>query len=147
MFSYQRADLAITDLTITSEREEVIDFSIPFMNLGEIKYLNLSKVRQPYSLLLPPGIAILYVKPQKAPPKIFSFMDPFSSEVWIYLGIAYVGVSICFFILGRLSPTEWDNPYPCIEEPEELENQFTINNSLWFTTGALLQQGSEIAPK
>ncbi|BFF90810.1 glutamate receptor ionotropic kainate 2 [Drosophila madeirensis] len=121
-----RADLAITDLTITSEREEVIDFSIPFMNLG---------------------IAILYVKPQKAPPALFSFMDPFSEEVWLYLGIAYVGVSLCFFILGRLSPTEWDNPFPCIEEPEELENQFTINNSLWFTTGALLQQGSEIAPK
>ncbi|XP_043065157.1 uncharacterized protein LOC108093341 [Drosophila ficusphila] len=121
-----RADLAITDLTITSEREEVIDFSIPFMNLG---------------------IAILYVKPQKATPALFSFMDPFSSEVWLYLGIAYVGVSLCFFIIGRLSPIEWDNPYPCIEEPEELETQFSINNSLWFTTGALLQQGSEIAPK
>nr|XP_017102043.2 glutamate receptor ionotropic, kainate 2 [Drosophila bipectinata] len=121
-----RADLAITDLTITAEREEVIDFSIPFMNLG---------------------IAILYVKPQKAPPALFAFMEPFSSEVWLYLGIAYVGVSLCFFILGRLSPTEWDNPYPCIDEPEELENQFTLNNSIWFTTGALLQQGSEIAPK
>ncbi|KRF99742.1 uncharacterized protein Dwil_GK22709 [Drosophila willistoni] len=121
-----RADLAISDLTITSEREEVIDFSIPFMNLG---------------------IAILYVKAQKAPPALFSFMDPFSKEVWLYLGIAYLGVSLCFFILGRLSPTEWDNPYPCIEEPEELENQCSINNSLWFTTGALLQQGSEIAPK
>ncbi|KAM7360463.1 glutamate receptor IID [Cochliomyia hominivorax] len=121
-----RADLAITDLTITSEREEVIDFSIPFMNLG---------------------IAILYLKPQKGEPTTFSFMDPFSKQVWKYLGIAYLGVSICFFILGRLSPTEWDNPYPCIEEPEELENQFTINNSLWFTTGAFLQQGSEVAPK
>ncbi|XP_053947507.1 glutamate receptor ionotropic, kainate 2-like [Anastrepha ludens] len=121
-----RAELAITDLTITSEREEIIDFSIPFMNLG---------------------IAILYIKPQKAPPELFSFMDPFSDEVWIYLGLVYIGISFCFFILGRLSPTEWDNPYPCIEEPEELENQFTLNNSFWFTTGAFLQQGSEIAPK
>ncbi|XP_067619823.1 glutamate receptor ionotropic, kainate 2-like isoform X2 [Eurosta solidaginis] len=121
-----RADLAITDLTITSERQEIIDFSIPFMNLG---------------------IAILYIKPQKAPPELFSFMDPFSGEVWIYLGLVYIGVSFCFFILGRLSPTEWDNPYPCIAEPEELENQFTLNNSFWFTTGAFLQQGSEIAPK
>lgn len=32
---YQRADLAVTDLTITSEREEAIDFTIPFMNLGK----------------------------------------------------------------------------------------------------------------
>lgn len=30
----QRADLAIGDLTITYEREAVIDFSMPFMNLG-----------------------------------------------------------------------------------------------------------------
>ncbi|XP_011185912.1 glutamate receptor ionotropic, kainate 2 isoform X1 [Zeugodacus cucurbitae] len=121
-----RAELAITDLTITSEREEIIDFSIPFMNLG---------------------IAILYTKPQKSPANYFSFLDPFSREVWIYLGLVYIGISLCFFILGRLSPTEWDNPYPCIEEPEELENQFTLNNSFWFTTGAFLQQGSEIAPK
>lgn len=32
----QRADLAIGDLTITYEREAVIDFSMPFMNLGTI---------------------------------------------------------------------------------------------------------------
>ncbi|KAH8292071.1 hypothetical protein KR054_004432 [Drosophila jambulina] len=121
-----RADLAITDLTITSEREEAIDFTIPFMNLG---------------------IAILYLKPQKATPELFTFMDPFSEEVWWFLGASFLGVALSFFILGRLSPSEWDNPYPCIEEPEELENQFTIGNSIWFTTGALLQQGSEIGPK
>jgi glutamate receptor, ionotropic, invertebrate len=74
-------------------------------------------------------------------------MSPFSTEVWLYLGVAYLGVSISLFVLGRLSPCEWDNPYPCIEEPEELENQFSMANSLWFTIGALLQQGSEIAPK
>jgi ABC-type amino acid transport substrate-binding protein len=31
----QRADLAICDLTITQEREQMIDFTMPFMNLGE----------------------------------------------------------------------------------------------------------------
>ena len=30
----QKADLAITDLTITYEREQAVDFSMPFMNLG-----------------------------------------------------------------------------------------------------------------
>ncbi|XP_055383679.1 glutamate receptor ionotropic, kainate 2-like [Condylostylus longicornis] len=121
-----RVDLAITDLTITSQREAGVDFTIPFMNLG---------------------IAILYKKPQKEPPKLFSFMDPFSKEVWMYLGLAYLGVSLSLFILARLSPMEWDNPYPCIEKPIELENQFSFSNSLWFSTGALLQEGSEIAPK
>ncbi|XP_055849579.1 glutamate receptor ionotropic, kainate 2-like isoform X2 [Episyrphus balteatus] len=120
------ADLGVTDLTITSEREAGVDFTIPFMNLG---------------------ISILYKKPRKDPPKLFSFMDPFSGEVWVYLGIAYFGVSLSLFILGRISPYEWENPYPCIEEPTELENQLSLGNSLWFTTGSLLQQGSEIAPK
>jgi hypothetical protein len=32
---FQRADLAICDLTITHEREQLIDFTMPFMNLGE----------------------------------------------------------------------------------------------------------------
>ncbi|XP_055907531.1 glutamate receptor ionotropic, kainate 2-like [Eupeodes corollae] len=121
-----RADLGITDLTITSEREAGVDFTIPFMNLG---------------------ISILYQKPRKADPKLFSFMDPFSGKVWLWLGISFFGVSLAFFILGRIAPGEWDNPYPCIEEPEELENQLSMGNSIWFATGALLQQGSEIAPK
>ncbi|XP_062537416.1 glutamate receptor ionotropic, kainate 2 isoform X3 [Armigeres subalbatus] len=121
-----RADLAITDLTITSDRESAVDFTMPFMNLG---------------------ISILYRKPTKEPPSLFSFMSPFSKQVWLYLGGAYMMVSMSLFILGRLSPKEWDNPYPCIEEPEELENQFSLSNSMWFTIGALLQQGSEIAPK
>uniref|UniRef100_A0A903WS89 Uncharacterized protein n=1 Tax=Anopheles gambiae TaxID=7165 RepID=A0A903WS89_ANOGA len=121
-----RADLAITDLTITSDRESAVDFTMPFMNLG---------------------ISILYRKPTKEPPSLFSFMSPFSKQVWLYLGGAYMMVSMSLFILGRISPKEWDNPYPCIEEPEELENQFSFSNSMWFTIGALLQQGSEIAPK
>ncbi|KAH8418012.1 hypothetical protein KR222_010349, partial [Zaprionus bogoriensis] len=121
-----RADMGITDLTMTSERESGVDFTIPFMNLG---------------------IAILFRKPMKEPPKLFSFMSPFSGEVWLWLGLAYMGVSISMFILGRLSPVEWDNPYPCIEEPTELENQFSFANCLWFSIGALLQQGSELAPK
>ena len=31
----QKADLAVADLTITYEREQGVDFTMPFMNLGE----------------------------------------------------------------------------------------------------------------
>ncbi|XP_055684018.1 glutamate receptor ionotropic, kainate 2 isoform X2 [Lutzomyia longipalpis] len=121
-----RADLAITDLTITADREGAVDFTMPFMNLG---------------------ISILYRKPTKLAPSLFSFMSPFSTEVWLYLGFGYLGVSITLFILGRISPGEWDNPYPCVQEPEFLETQFTFRNAMWFTIGALLQQGTELAAK
>lgn len=121
-----KADLGIVDFTITYEREEAVDFSMPFMNLG---------------------ISIIYKKPQKKAPSLFSFMSPFSVDVWIYMATAYLGVSVLLFILARMVPDEWDCPYPCIEEPEELENSFTLFNSLWFIIGTLLCQGGDIAPK
>ena len=79
----QKADLAIADLTITYEREQAVDFSMPFMNLG---------------------ISILYKKPQKKPPDLFSFLSPLSLDVWIYTAMAYLGVSILLFILARWPP-------------------------------------------
>lgn len=121
----QQADLAIADLTLTEDREKVVDFTLQFMNLG---------------------IGILYRKPEPVPPSLFMFISPFSTSVWLMLGLAYFLVSLSFFVMGRLSQSEWHNPYPCIEEPEYLINQFSIRNSLWFTIGSLMQQGSEIAP-
>ena len=47
----------------------------------------------------------------------------------------------------RFSPYEWDNPHPCKEEPEVLVNDFSLLNSMWFTIGSLMQQGSDLSPK
>ena len=47
----------------------------------------------------------------------------------------------------RITPYEWDNPHPCKSDPDELETQFTLNNSLWFGIGSFLCQGSDILPK
>ncbi|XP_065092491.1 glutamate receptor ionotropic, kainate 2 isoform X2 [Ochlerotatus camptorhynchus] len=122
----QRADLAIADLTITFDREQVVDFTMPFMNLG---------------------ISVLYRKPVKQPPNLFSFLSPLSLDVWIYMATAYLGVSVLLFILARFTPYEWENPHPCNSDPHFLENSFTLLNSLWFTIGSLMQQGCDIAPK
>jgi hypothetical protein len=32
------------------------------------------------------GISLLYKAPQKVPPSLFSFLSPFSSTVWVYVG-------------------------------------------------------------
>ncbi|VVD06063.1 unnamed protein product [Leptidea sinapis] len=153
-----------------TKEEQVVDFTMPFMNLG---------------------ISVLYRKPIKQPPNLFSFLSPLSLDVWIYMATAYLGVSVLLFILARFtpyewhetrttegekmenifslanclwfaigslmqqscdflpkfSPYEWDSPRNCIDEPPVLENQFTLLNSLWFTIGSLMQQGSDIAPK
>ena len=36
---FQKADLAIGDITITYEREQAVDFTMPWMNLGKHIYL------------------------------------------------------------------------------------------------------------
>lgn len=122
----READIAIADLTMTYEREEAVDFTMPFMNLG---------------------ISILFKKPTIKVPKLFQFLAPLSLDVWIYMVTSYLGVSLMLFILARLSPYEWDNPHPCDPENDVLENQFNLSNSFWFTIGSLMQQGSDIAPK
>ncbi|PSN42074.1 hypothetical protein C0J52_16393 [Blattella germanica] len=79
-----KADLAITDLTITSEREAAVDFTMPFMSLG---------------------ISILYKRPTKEAPKLFSFMSPFSIDVWVCMFSVYIGVSILLWMMGRAVST------------------------------------------
>ncbi|KAI4891190.1 hypothetical protein NFI96_027035 [Prochilodus magdalenae] len=123
----QKADLAVAAFTITSEREKVIDFSKPFMTLG---------------------ISILYRVHLGRKPGYFSFLDPFSPAVWLFMLLAYLAVSCVLFLAARLSPYEWYNPHPCLRERRDmLENQYTLGNSLWFPVGGFMQQGSEIMPK
>ena len=62
------------------------------------------------TLCFSPGIGILYQKPKKEPPKLFSFMSPLAVEVWIYLVTAFLGVTLCLFVIARFSPYEWINP-------------------------------------
>lgn len=49
-------------MTITAERERVIDFTKPFMSLG---------------------ISIMIKKPVKQTPGVFSFLNPLSQEIWV----------------------------------------------------------------
>ena len=63
------ADFAIADLSVTSERNEAVQFSNPWMTLG---------------------ISIIFVKPRQAPPSLLSFLSPFTLEVWIYIALGKI---------------------------------------------------------
>ncbi|KRZ43191.1 Glutamate receptor 1 [Trichinella pseudospiralis] len=119
------ADLAIASLTINTLRERVVDFSKPFLTTG---------------------ISIMIKKPDKQEFSIFSFMQPLSTEVWIFIIIAYGGVSIVIFFIARFSPYEWNynsnSTYGCTSLSD-----FTIDNCLWVTLAALMQQGTDIMPR
>ncbi|XP_019487157.1 PREDICTED: glutamate receptor ionotropic, kainate 4 isoform X1 [Hipposideros armiger] len=123
----RKADLAVAGLTITAEREKVIDFSKPFMTLG---------------------ISILYRVHMGRKPGYFSFLDPFSPGVWLFMLLAYLAVSCVLFLVARLTPYEWYSPHPCAQgRCNLLVNQYSLGNSLWFPVGGFMQQGSTIAPR
>ncbi len=124
--SFQKADIALAPLTITYAREKVIDFSKPYMYLG---------------------ITILFRQPEPQNPGVFSFLNPLSFDVWLYVVLAFLLVSITLFLLARFSPYEWYNEHPCNPEYDNVENQFTLPNCLWFSFGGLMQQGSEVNPR
>ena len=116
--------MAIAPLTISSQRERVIDFSKPFMSLG---------------------ISIMIKKPEKQKPGVFSFLDPLSYEIWMSIIFAYIGVSVVLFLVSRFSPYEW-HIEDAVNGPQ-VTNDFTMLNSLWFSLGAFMQQGCDISPR
>ena len=85
--------------------------------------------------------------PTRQPTRLFSFMNPLAVEIWLYVLAAYVLVSFTMFVMARFSPYEWNNPHPCNDEADTVENQFSLNNTFWFITGTLLRQGSGLNPK
>uniref|UniRef100_A0A3Q1IMS1 Glutamate receptor n=1 Tax=Anabas testudineus TaxID=64144 RepID=A0A3Q1IMS1_ANATE len=140
---YGQADMAVAPLTITLVREQVIDFTKPFMSLG---------------------ISIMIKKPTKSKPGVFSFLDPLAYEIWMCIVFAYIGVSVVLFLVSRFSPYEWqgedsddeDETLPSSaptqnqqkeKETPEHTNDFGIFNSLWFSLGAFMQQGCDISPR
>ena len=161
------ADMAIAPLTITAQREKIVDFTKPFTTLG---------------------ISIMIKKPQKTKPSVFSFLDPLSYEIWMCISFAYIGVSVVLFLVSRFSPYEWheevDDTNDAMQTPSEetmeqtntgmensetdfskcvvsaenvkqLEtlrrkvfiNDFTFSNSLWFSLGAFMRQDVDISPR
>uniref|UniRef100_H3DRD1 Glutamate receptor n=1 Tax=Tetraodon nigroviridis TaxID=99883 RepID=H3DRD1_TETNG len=125
---YGKADVAVAPLTITLVREEVIDFSKPFMSLG---------------------ISIMIKKPTKSKPGVFSFLDPLAYEIWMCIVFAYIGVSVVLFLVSRFSPYEWhaEDYENANQQSPEQTNEFGIFNSLWFSLGAFMQQGCDISPR
>jgi len=115
--------MAIAPLTINEDRQRVVDFTKQFMKTG---------------------ISIMIKKPDKEKPGVFSFMYPLSNLVWLCVMVAFISVSLVLFFVGRWSPYEWGDIDPKLGTPT---NHFSLLNTLWFSLGALMQQGSDTFPR
>ncbi|KAF7407327.1 hypothetical protein HZH66_001864 [Vespula vulgaris] len=116
-------DIAVAALTMTSEREEVIDFVAPYFEQS--------------------GILIVMRKPVRKA-SLFKFMTVLRPEVWLSIVGALTLTGIMIWILDKYSPYSARNnkrlyPYPCRE--------FTLKESFWFALTSFTPQGGGEAPK
>ncbi len=122
--------MAVAPLTVNFKRAQVVDFTKPFLSLG---------------------ISILYRIPGEQQPSLFSFMNPLSMDIWLYILVALITVTGGMFVITRVTPYEWNpvrsscyfggvshhskyildpaNPAPPPPPPVELCNQYSFRYS------------------
>lgn len=116
-------DISVATLTMTTEREEVIDFVAPYFDQS--------------------GISILLRKKEPVQ-SIFKFMSVLKTEVWLGILAAVFIVAFLIWCLDRFSPYSYYNnkdAYP------EGARDFTLGESLWFSLTSLTPQGGGECPK
>ncbi|XP_039675592.1 glutamate receptor ionotropic, delta-1-like [Perca fluviatilis] len=117
----KRADLAVSAITITPERENVVDFSK--------RYLDYS-------------VGILLRKPEEKI-NIFSLFAPFDLAVWACIAAAIPVVGVLIFLLNRLqalrsSATQNAPPGPPTNGGV---GPGSLNSAIWIVYGAFVHQG------
>ena len=158
MLCYQKADIGLAPLSVMAERENVVDFTVPYFDLV--------------------GITILMKKPNQEQ-SLFKFVMVLEAPVWASIFGAYVVTSLLMFAFDRLSPYSYRNlkakqqqtsepqmvpevavveckvvHLPRQETNQEPENSdeygtrvFTLKESLWFCMTSLTPQGGGEAPR
>ena len=114
-FALQRADLAISAITITPERESVVDFSK--------RYLDYS-------------VGILIKKPEEKI-SIFSLFAPFDFAVWACIAAAIPVVGVLIFVLNRIQAVRAQSA----AQPRPSASA-TLHSAIWIVYGAFVQQGT-----
>lgn len=115
LFTFQRADLAISAITITPDRESVVDFSKRYMD---------------YS------VGILIKKPEEKI-NIFSLFAPFDFAVWACIAAAIPIVGVLIFVLNRIQAVRAQN-----SSQPGASTSSTLHSAIWIVYGAFVQQGT-----
>nr|XP_014341697.1 PREDICTED: glutamate receptor ionotropic, delta-1 [Latimeria chalumnae] len=112
----RKADIAISAITITPERESVVDFSKRYMD---------------YS------VGILIKKPEEKI-NIFSLFAPFDFAVWACIATAIPVVGVLIFVLNRAQSVRSQLPAQSNPSPSS-----SLHSAIWIVYGAFVQQGGE----
>ncbi|XP_033880587.1 glutamate receptor ionotropic, delta-1-like isoform X1 [Acipenser ruthenus] len=117
----KHADLAISAITITPERESVVDFSKRYMD---------------YS------VGILIRKPEEKI-NIFSLFAPFDLAVWACIAAAIPVVGVLIFVLNHMQSVQAQTPPTHQQQPPAPSAFTSLHSAIWIVYGAFVQQGGE----
>lgn len=124
------ADIAAAPLTVTSERQAVVQFSMPFQSTGP---------------------AILMRKPPNDTPdfagRLLRLFAPMSSSVWLLSLIGIMATGTVLYIICYFSPIEWRKMAMNSQATDRERESFTCMNAFWFIAGSLTWQGFERTPR
>eukprot|EP00795_Rhopilema_esculentum_P008536 gene8536-14537_t len=121
---YKKADIAVASLTITSIREEAIEFTRPFMELQNA-YLRKRSTTVQFDYL--------------------QFLKPFTTNVWILTVIVVLISSIVIYFVDYNSPFGWRQSD--LVSTGKYGDEFSAANSIWFCTASWLLQGGDNTPR
>ncbi|XP_059180131.1 glutamate receptor ionotropic, delta-1-like isoform X2 [Centropristis striata] len=119
----KRADLAVSAITITPERENVVDFSK--------RYLDYS-------------VGILLRKPEEKI-NIFSLFAPFDLAVWACIAAAIPVVGVLIFLLNRLQAlrSSSNQNVPPGQPSNGGVGSGSLHSAIWIVYGAFVHQGGD----
>lgn len=124
------ADIAAGPLTVTSQRQAVVQFSMPFQSNGP---------------------AILMRKQPDATPdfgdRLMRLFAPMSSSVWLLSLIGIMATGTVLYIICYFSPVEWRKMAMNSLANDRERESFTCMNSFWFIASSLTWQGFERTPR
>ncbi|KAH7703927.1 ionotropic glutamate receptor GLR-7 [Aphelenchoides avenae] len=120
-----KAEIALGPISVMAERENVIDFTVPYYDLV--------------------GTTIL-MKRDEVKSSIFKFLYVLDVTVWLCVLGAYLVTSALLCIFDRFSPYSYRNNKEKYANDTE-KRVFTLKECLWFCMTSLTPQGGGEAPK
>ena len=113
--------MIVASLTVTDAREEVIDFTVAYMQYTS---------------------DLIVKKQATAKVQYLQFLHPFEYTVWVMLLVWLIVMTLATFTVNYFSPYGYENT-----NGGGTASEFSLLNSAWFSLACMLQQGGDNTPK
>ena len=122
---YKRADIALAALSVMTERERVIDYTISYYeSVG-------------YTIMM---------KFHPKPTAFFAFLNVLRHYIWSCVLSAFFGSALFIWILDKWSGDSYQNNPEKYKDDDE-KRIFTLKETVWFCIMAMTPQGGGATPK